>query len=333
MSVRNLLDLQQSATASAQNGVSTVLSKVGPVISALCSAMDFLSPFVTKAVATGQSVWAVLAPYHPEELSTVGLGLILVFCGGYYPMLIAAVEAIKLCGYDKIHACVLQLWESYKAARDASLKDDQRDDNNDGIADVNQITKSELISRKILVVMTAIDPALVNGALSGLMSSTLAVLATLRMQMAKTVVLAAAIGDVFTKALDRFLRAPVESVTPPNLRKWVPIGLGWLARVIAMSVAYTAQRILSAFHSAVRGSQLVVKGLAAFGRRHGVPTDIVDEGTLAFTALTALVAFAGLSVQLQSGFGSPLSFPFSVILWPLNILEYLVKWGVYMFAT
>ena len=43
--------------------------------------------------------------------------------------------------------------------------------------------------------------------------------ATLRMQMAKTVVLAAAIGDVFTKALDRFLRAPVESVTPPNLRK------------------------------------------------------------------------------------------------------------------
>ncbi len=39
--------------------------------------------------------------------------------------------------------------------------------------------------------------------------------------------------------------------------QWVPISLGWLARVIAMSVAYTAQRILSAFHSAVRGSQVI----------------------------------------------------------------------------
>jgi hypothetical protein len=37
----------------------------------------------------------------------------------------------------------------------------------------------------------------------------------------------------------------------------------------------------------------------------------------------------GLWTQLRNGFASPLPFPLSVLLWPLNVAEWLVAWAVH----
>ncbi len=79
-------------------------------------------------------------------------------------------------------------------------------------------------------------------------------------------------------------------------------------------------------------AQMVVKGLAAFGARYGLPHHVIEEGTLPFTLLTTLVAYLGLSTQLRTGFGAPLSFPLSILLLPLDLLESLVKFAVYVFV-
>ncbi len=60
------------------------------------------------------------------------------------------------------------------------------------------------------MLVSAVDPIVVNEALSGVSAGLLAVVATMKLKFAFTVVLANAIGDVFSKAVDRTLRAPLE---------------------------------------------------------------------------------------------------------------------------
>jgi hypothetical protein len=46
-----------------------------------------------------QEAWKKLEPYHPEELLPALLGLILVFYGGTFMTIIAAVEAYRIIGW------------------------------------------------------------------------------------------------------------------------------------------------------------------------------------------------------------------------------------------
>jgi len=79
------------------------------------------------------------------------LGLVLAFFGGEYVLTIATVEAFRLGGWEKAKACLGVLYVSYQTALKASREDDKCDDNNDGVPDVNQISKKELASRKLLL--------------------------------------------------------------------------------------------------------------------------------------------------------------------------------------
>ena len=75
---------------------------------------------------------------------------------------------------------------------------------------------------------------------------------------------------------------------------------------------------------------MIVRALATLGARHNLPTAIVQEGSLAFTALTVVIAGTGLMAQLRNGFGVPLPFPLSLLLLPLDFLEWIVKAAVYL---
>ena len=58
-----------------------------------------------------------------------------------------------------------------KAVVRASNEDDKRDDDGDGVADVNQISTKELVMRKMNLAVTAMDPNKVNGAMQGIYKS------------------------------------------------------------------------------------------------------------------------------------------------------------------
>jgi hypothetical protein len=67
-------------------------------------------------------------------------GFVLVFFGGNFFTLAAAVEAYRMIGFDETKTALVALHKSYKVAMEASKKDDEVDDDGDGIADVKQIS-------------------------------------------------------------------------------------------------------------------------------------------------------------------------------------------------
>jgi hypothetical protein len=81
------------------------------------------------------------------------------------------------------------LHANYCLALVAHNKDNKIDADHDGIADVDQISKQELVQRKLLVFAKAIDPEICSSAFSGLWTAWLSVLTTLKFRYAKTVAL------------------------------------------------------------------------------------------------------------------------------------------------
>ena len=136
----------------------------------------------------------------------------LVFFGGQYFTTIAAFEAFKLCGWTQVSRSASILYSNYKLAKAASDKDDLVDDDNDGIADVKQITSKQLVERKVRLVLKTVDPNLVSEALTGTYVGVVGVIAALKIQFAGVVTLGASIADVFKHASDKMLRPVLEEV-------------------------------------------------------------------------------------------------------------------------
>merc|ERR1712217_947757 len=48
-------------------------------------------------------------------------------------------------------------------------------------------------------------------------------------------------------------------IVPEEYKKWVPVLLQWICKAVAISAAWWIQRVISAFHSAIRGGHMVGK--------------------------------------------------------------------------
>lgn len=126
-----------------------------------------------------------LEPYKLEVLIPTLVGLIMCFFGGTFVTIIAAVEAYRLVGWKTTENCCRLLWEDYKKLEAANSADDSKDDDNDGIPDVLQISNEELLKRKLLLFLRTVDPKRITDAIGGINAGFLAVAATLKMQFAK----------------------------------------------------------------------------------------------------------------------------------------------------
>ena len=110
----------------------------------------------------------MLGPYKPELLLPAFAGFIMCFFGGSFLTLIAAFEAYRMCGWEQSYQCVKDLGTDFKKFEEENKIDDSKDDNNDGVADVLQISSSELGTRKVLLFLRSVDPNRLSAALSGL---------------------------------------------------------------------------------------------------------------------------------------------------------------------
>lgn len=95
----------------------------------------------------------------------------------------------------------------------------------------------------------------------------------------------------------------------------------YLCFFIAVSVAWTVQRILSAFHSAMRGGIVFSRNILAYLAEMKY-VSINHEETYLDEIVGYGLAALGLWFQLAFGFGLP--FPLNVILFPFTIAEYLL---------
>jgi hypothetical protein len=129
---------------------------------------------------------------------------------------------------------------------------------------------------------------------------------------------------------DRFIAPTLQKIIPKDYSKWVPVVLSWIAKAIAMSIAWKIQTVVSATASALAGGLMMANAaynacvhrkISLFGLIPDDPTkSVVDEG------LSYIFAGLGFYTQFKLGFALPA--PFNILLFPFEFAEYYIRWSI-----
>ena len=306
-----------------------MLEKTTPLFALLSQTIATIEPYVIALVAYFNHLATILKPYHPEEFLPAMCGFVLVFFGGNFFTLCAAVEAYRLIGFDDTKIALKKLKHSYDVAMAASKKDDEVDADGDGVADVKQIDARALAVRKAAVVAKAVDPDLVTDALVAINGGLMAVVATLRVRFAACVTIGSTVGEMAHNAVQTHAEPALLELTPSEYKKWVPCGLRYGCQLCGFVIAWFLQMSISAFHSATRGAQMFARGSLTYATRRGYlnPTAIDEKGRV-FNACVFALAFVGFWSQFWSGYSLP--FPLNILLLPVTFAEYAMRFVVFM---
>merc|ERR1712205_277071 len=155
----------------------------------------------------------------------------------------------------------MKIYKQILVVLKANERDNLKDEDGDNIADVDEISAAELIQRKSLLVLAAVNPAEINKAMQSLYTANVAVVGVLKLQFAKTVALGNAIGDILMTPVMKFVKPPLMKIFPEEYAAWCPVILSWIVKSIAISIAWSLQRIISAFHSSIRGGLMAARAL------------------------------------------------------------------------
>jgi len=311
------------ARSTAPEWLKPYLKNVGPIFTKLGSLVDILSPFVTKAYLVGLQVWKKIEPYEPQDLVPMFFGLVLIFFGGYFVTTIACVEAFRIAGWDRFKKCMIQLYESYKDFKKKSDEDDTRDDDNDGIPDVQQIDSKELVTRKLKLFLISTSPANFQDALSGIYTGLVSVFATLRLQFARTITLGSTIGEMISPHAIKFLHPILGAIIPVDYHKWIDVVITYAARSVGVTIAWSLNRIVATVHSAMRGAQIFCDAFARYTAKRGylhLSTGYWDE------VFVGVCALFGFYFQIKSWFNLP--WILYIPLFPFVVFERLLTYIV-----
>jgi len=276
-------------------------------------------PYVVQAVTLAHQNLSLL----PKDVLFAGLGFLMCFFGGIFPATIAAVEAWRMCGGDEAWRNVKLLVGEFQKAQAANAEDEKKDLNKDGIPDAKQLEAKDLIVRKVAVAAAAVEPEVFTNATFGIYSGWIGVLAILKIQFAKTITLGERIGEQIYQPVSTKVEPVITEMTPEEFRKWVPTGVRIGCKLITVILAWWCTRVISGFHSAIRGGRLFSKYLV----KHLHEKDILTaEQANLDEYIGWAVAALGFVFQFYVGFGVP--FPFNLVLWPLQLVEAFVTWSV-----
>ena len=263
-----------------------------------------------------QAYSAVLR-YTPPEFIPALWGFVLCFFGGEYITLIALVEAYQLCGGDKASAAAAELYAEASLAIDASMKED---------AGIAALAPKELAAHKAALVLRVVDPAKTQIALGELYMVWMAVLATLKIQFARTVALALSINGSLKPAADKFVVPAIEAACPPDFKKWVPVAVETGLKGAVVVVAWMLTTLVATVQSALRGGPAVAKVLIAFGTAKKFIKTPIADGSHTFFMVAYAVAAAGILFQVVNGWGVP--FPLNIFTAPLDVAEWMLRWQI-----
>ena len=129
---------------------------------------------------------------------------------------------------------------------------------------------------------------------------------------------------------DRFIAPVLKKLTPDDYDKWVPVLLSWIAKAIAMSIAWYVQAIISGVSSSLKGG-LVMASAAVHAAQYRQITmfgliPAHAEKTLVDEVLAYTFAAAGFYTQFQNNFKLPA--PWNLVLWPLEVAEWYIRWSI-----
>lgn len=311
--------------ASLQEAWMPMAKKLVPHLNTLQSCIVKTAPLCEATVAKAVEAYAFVSPHIDHDWLLIIYGLILCFFGGHYVALVAAIEAFGMSGWQVVKENGQVCWDQAKGALAAVEADDKVDDDHDGIPDVQQISKDELVLRKARVVMLAVDPTRVMTAVGCLYVVFVAMIATLQIRFAKVVTLGLSIGEMLEPLVDKTLIPICQSLIPREYNRWVLVGVSVATKSFACSVAWLLQTVISALQSAAKGGLIVSRAGLRISNRLGY-TNLNHEDTLLDEGVGWALAALGLVVQLS--FHTSIPFPFSLALWPADVCEAFLRWLV-----
>lgn len=304
--------------------------KVGPLLDLAADVWSKAQPHVKKARALCRKVHEKLEPYHPEEWGPMIIGIILCFFGGFFATTVAAFEAFRITSYANVKQCCQIIYADQIAVAQAWKKDDCKDENHNGTADVAELSDQELAKHKFLLVCRTVDPSELARAFAGINTGLLAVLATLRVHFAQAVTLGAAIGITINHLLAVQVIPHFEKKTSPDFRKWVKPLFNYGTKTVGFLMALILWRSIMALYSSTRGAQMACEGMISYLARNKYVQVPTREGNYKlskeFVLSSTLLAALGFYWQISHGFSLP--FPFNFVLLPLTIFEGMLSYCI-----
>eukprot|EP00928_Gymnodinium_smaydae_P044389 TRINITY_DN29615_c0_g1_i1.p2 TRINITY_DN29615_c0_g1~~TRINITY_DN29615_c0_g1_i1.p2 ORF type:complete len:388 (-),score=102.35 TRINITY_DN29615_c0_g1_i1:229-1347(-) len=295
--------------------------------------MKFLSCVVPLYVKLYNLVYKVLS-YLPHNVLMMLFGICLCFFGGVYIASIAAIEAFRNMGGQQLYTDIAYIRDEVVKVMAAREDDAKVDNDKDGIADRDQMTGSELAEHDIKLAMVAVkDPDKLQSAVGSLWSAYIAVLATLRLQFARTIAIALGVCELIKFPVVRVFAPVLTYLMGPDLKHWVNTTIDVSIKFFAMMFAWYLQAYISAFYSGLRGASLFATGLFNILAAHGLLEKLPfvkkpfnpDESYLDEIIGFPLAA-VGMYWQFKSQFGLP--FWAHIPLFPLDIVEYWLEFQI-----
>eukprot|EP00927_Polykrikos_kofoidii_P078403 TRINITY_DN7522_c0_g2_i1.p1 TRINITY_DN7522_c0_g2~~TRINITY_DN7522_c0_g2_i1.p1 ORF type:complete len:345 (+),score=53.81 TRINITY_DN7522_c0_g2_i1:89-1123(+) len=298
------------------------LKKLAPAIGIAGAFVEFVGPFAWKTGSCVISIYNKL----PTNVASTFWGLGICFYGGRFTVSIAAIEAFKATGGDAFMDYVRDLIKQVKLVQEANAIDDKKDEDGDGVADVNQIDTKALARRKMGLVLRTVDPESLQNAVTGILTGYMGVLAVLRLKFAKTVAMAHSIGDSIRPMAGKLLAPTLVSIVPKDYHRWINPMINIACKFTAGYVAWKVQRTISTVQTGVLGGVLAARSALAVLQSKGY-WKTPPEQTIVDEIGGYSLAGCGIYFQLIKG-GLPLPFFVEPFFWPLDILEWWLQWSV-----
>jgi len=305
-----------------------------PIVGLLIQCLFFLGPLYMKLVNFCVMLYNTL----PLNALQMIFGFGLCFFGGTYVTSIAAIEAFRTLGGKSLWKNLKIVYADIQKVSVAIKNDSTADLNNDGVPDVEEMGLSgrELATREFkLAMVTVRDPEVLQKALLCVWTAWISVLASLRLQFAQTVALALGIADVLKFPTVLVFAPPLTLALGPDLKHWVDTIIDTTLKIVAVTFAWYIQMVISSFYSALRGGKMFAEALFRLLEEKDllknlpdalVPKPFDPDKTYLDEIIMYPLAAAGFIFQIKSGFLLP--FPLNLIMLPLTIVEWVLRWEI-----
>ncbi|KAL1520765.1 hypothetical protein AB1Y20_022331 [Prymnesium parvum] len=264
--------------------------------------------------------------WAPKSLVKMVAGISLCFFGGQYLMSLAALEAWNNTGGKQTMENLKIVYEEARKMIEAQ---------HPRLFQRSFIPPQEMVQGAVISSLKSVkDPRRLEMAIGGLWSSYLAVIATLKMQFARTIALALGIADNIKKPLTKVVSPPMKHLLGPDLEQWISTIVNSVVNIAALIFAWKVQEVVSAYYSALRGGRLFALGLFDLVVQNGIDR-VLGPLAKCFDAdnsyldevLGWTLAATGMYFQFASGF-SVIPFPVDIVFLPLDGIEWLLRYQV-----
>lgn len=305
-----------------------------PIVGCLLTCLYYVVPLYVKLMRKCYE-WYNILPLNVLQL-IFGFGL--CFFGGTYVTSIAAIEAFRTLGGKSLWKNLQIVYVDVMKVQAAIQNDLEVDANENNVPDVDEmnLSGSQLAQREFKLAMKTVqDPEVLQKALLCVWTSWIAVLASLRLQFAQTVALALGIADVLKFPAVLVFAPPLALALGTDLKHWVDTIIDTTLKIVAVTFAWYIQMVISSFYSALRGGKMFAEALFCLLEEKEllqklpeglVPKPFDPDKTYLDEMIMYPLAAAGFLFQIKSGFLLP--FPLNLIMLPLTIVEWVLRWEI-----